>query len=71
MVYSITGFPSSVLEWLGFVVPNPPVFLRLLGMAYLALAVGYAFGLRDSLGGKYPIGTVWVGIVGNGGALLY
>ncbi|MBI5925176.1 MAG: hypothetical protein HY836_06215 [Aquabacterium sp.] len=63
-------FPSSWLHWLGFPVPEPQIFLRLLGMAYLALLVGYAFGLRMSLHHGYPAGAVWVGIVSNGGAFF-
>ncbi|WP_163671012.1 hypothetical protein [Adonisia turfae] len=45
-------------------------FLRLLGMAYLALVVGYYFGLMETLNGGHPINIVWVGIVSNGGACL-
>jgi hypothetical protein len=62
--------PASVLQWLGFPVPVPTIFLRLLGMAYAALVVGYAFGLRSALRRDYPAGAVWVGIVSNGGAFL-
>ena len=60
--------PDFLLELLGFVVPNPQIFLRLLGVAYIALAVGYVFGLRDVLNGRYPAGVIWVGIISNGGA---
>ncbi len=35
-------FPASLLARLGFPIPTPDVFVRLLGMAYLAL--GYGFG---------------------------
>ena len=62
--------PVSVLQALGFVVPEPQIFLRLLGMAYAALIVGYGFGLRDSLRGTYPGSVVWMGIVSNGGAAM-
>lgn len=63
-------FPASLLQWLGFAVPEPRIFLRLLGMAYAALVVGYGFGLRDSLRGVHPSAVIWVGIVSNGGATL-
>jgi hypothetical protein len=63
-------FPSSLLNRLGFPVPEPQLFLRLLGMAYWALVVGYSFGLRAALQGIYPDGIVWVSIVSNGGAFL-
>jgi hypothetical protein len=61
-------FPASWLQWLGFPVPEPQIFLRLLGMAYTALVVGYCFGLRDSLRNQYPEAVVWVGVISNGGA---
>ncbi len=64
-------FPTSLLKWLGFKVPEPILFFKLLGIAYTALVVGYVFGLRTSLRGGYPAGIVWVGIVSNGGAFLY
>ena len=63
-------FPTSLLQWLGFSVPEPQIFLRLLGMAYAALIVGYGFGLRDSMRGIHPSAMIWVGIVSNGGAAL-
>ncbi len=61
-------FPASLLQWIGFPIPNPLLFLRLLGMAYTALIVGYSFGLKASMRGHYPVGVVWMGIVSNVGA---
>src|SRR5687767_6867942 len=63
-------FPASFLAILG--VPEQPtyLFVRLLGWAYLALCVGYAFGLRESLQGNRPAGPVWMGIVSNGAACV-
>jgi len=63
-------FPAEWLRRLGFPVPEPQLFLRLLGMAYTALVVGYCFGLKASNRGEYPAGVVWVGIVSNGGAFM-
>lgn len=63
-------FPPCWLRTLGFPVPEPRIFLRLLGMAYLSLAVGYLHGLQCLLGGVYPSDTVLVGIVSNGGAFV-
>lgn len=63
-------FPASLLHWLGFPVPEPQLFLRLLGMAYIALIAGYGFGLQASLRGHYPAGVVWMGIFSNVGALV-
>ena len=64
-------FPTSRFKSLGFKVPEPILYFRLLGIAYTALVVGYVFGLQTSLGGGYPSNIVWVCIVSNGGAFLY
>lgn len=64
-------FPASLLESLGFPPLSSYMFVRLLGWAYLALCVGYGFGLRASLKGERDPGPIWVGIVSNGGACLY
>lgn len=63
-------FPVSVLEGMGFVVPQPILFLKLLGMAYAALGVGYYFGWRQAREGFRPAGVIWAGIISNGGACL-
>ena len=64
-------FPASVLEMAGF--PQQPsyMFVRMLGWAYLALCVGYGFGLRAALAGQRLMGPIWTGIVSNGGACVY
>ena len=64
-------FPASLLEALGFPEQDSYMFVRMLGWAYLALCVGYSFGLQASLQGKRLMGPIWVGIVSNGGACLY
>ena len=43
----------------------------MLGWAYLALCVGYGFGLRAALAGQRLMGPIWTGIVSNGGACVY
>jgi len=63
-------FPTSVMAWLGFPVPEPIIWLRLLGMAFTALVVCYWFGLREARRGQCPVPVVWTGIVSNGGASL-
>lgn len=66
--------PADWLQALGFPPLSSYLFLRLVGWAYLALCVGYAFGLAASLRGQHAPGPIWVGIVSNGGAcawLLY
>lgn len=64
-------FPVSVLnKCIGLPDLGPPIFIRLLGMAYGALLVGYVFGLIESLNGRYSRQTVWTGIASNGGAFL-
>ncbi|MBI3267869.1 MAG: hypothetical protein HYZ53_02515 [Planctomycetes bacterium] len=62
--------PLDCLRAIGIPDSSPPLFLRLLGMAYLSLCVGYAFGLVATLQGRYPRSTVWTGIVSNGGAVV-
>ena len=63
--------PTSWLEALGFPSQETYMFVRMLGWAYLALCVGYWFGLQASLQGRRAMGPIWVGIVSNGGACLY
>jgi hypothetical protein len=55
---------------LGFPKHEPPVFIKLLGMAFTALWVGYVCGLREIENGRYPALSVSLGIVSNGGAAL-
>ncbi len=61
-------FPPALLETCGFPPQESMVFLRLLGWAYLALCVGYAFGWRAARDGVRARGPIWTGIVSNGGA---
>jgi hypothetical protein len=63
--------PSSVIEAAGFPKQDTYMFVRMLGWAYLALCVGYGFGLKSALQGKRSLGPIWVGIVSNGGACAY
>jgi hypothetical protein len=44
---------------------------RLLGCAYVALCVGYAFGLREVRAGRRATSAVVVGVVSNAGAGAY
>ena len=64
-------FPAEILEAAGFPPQPTYLFVRLLGWAYLALCVGYYFGLVASLEGRRLMGPIWVGIVSNGGASAY
>lgn len=61
-------FPADVLSQLGFPEPGSLLFVRLLGWAYLALCVGYGFGLTAALKGQRAMGPIVVGIISNGGA---
>ncbi len=63
-------FPPSLLTSIGL--PQQPtyMFIRLLGLAYVALCVGYIVGLQSALSGQRAIGAIWSGIVSNGGACL-
>lgn len=59
-------FPSSLFVRLGTPEPQPILFVRLLGAAYLALTVGYLFGFDALHQGKNILDVTWVGIVSNG-----
>ena len=49
----------------------PALFLlRLLGWAYLALCVGYVFGLQAAWRAERRHGPLWAGIVSTGGACV-
>ncbi len=63
--------PAAWFEALGFPKQETYMFLRMLGWAYLALCVGYWFGLKESLQVRRAMGPIWMGIVSNGGAFLY
>lgn len=64
-------FPKSWLVQLGLPIAEPQMpLVRLLGMAYAALLVGYLCGLRQMRQGRYPRDTVLTGIASNGGACL-
>jgi hypothetical protein len=63
-------FPSDLLRTVGFPDMAPLIFIKLLGMAYGALLVGYVFGFIAVCHGSYPHSTVWMGILSNGGAAL-
>lgn len=67
-VLPLIALPQSVFVSLGLPVGEFALFPRLLGIAYAALLVSYAFGLRDLAKGRYPIVAVCTGIVSNGGA---
>lgn len=60
--------PASLLEAAGLPKQDITLFVRLLGWAYLALCVGYAFGLHSALRGRRALGPIWMGIVSNSGA---
>ena len=71
-IFWIVGswLPVDVLLQLGLPPPEPVMFLRLLGTAYLGLLAGYWIGLRQARNGQHPTATVGAGIVSNGGAAL-
>lgn len=63
-------FPASWFVKFGLPAPEPMMFVRLLGAAFLALVVGYSFGLDDIKKGKKPTNVIWMGIVSNGFACI-
>ena len=68
-MYSIIVF-SSLFIGLGIPAPQPILFIRLLGAAYLALIVGYIFGFNDLNQGKNIQDVIWVAIISNGMASI-
>jgi hypothetical protein len=64
------SLPGDWLSSQGLPAPEPELFIRLLGMAWTALLVGYAIGLRRARRGQFPATAVGAGIVSNGGAFL-
>lgn len=63
-------FPSAWFVALGMPAPEPLMFTRMLGAAYLALLVGYYAGLRGLAAGESPLPVIHMGIVSNGLACL-
>lgn len=63
-------FPSSWFVALGLPTPEPLLLVRLLGAAYLALLVGYYFGLQGLKKGESPAAVIHMGITSNGLATL-
>lgn len=59
-------FPASLFIRLGIPEPQPILFIRLLGSAYVALTVGYIFGFKALHQGKNIQDVLWVGTVSNG-----
>jgi len=47
-----------------------PIFIRLLGVAYLSLVVVYYWGYSEFKQNKYPIGILYTGIISNLGASI-
>lgn len=68
---SLLFLTSTHFEKLGVPEPQPVLFTRLLGAAFLALLLGYVLGLRDLWRGKMPVNTILVGIVSNGLACVF
>ena len=67
----LIAFPAAWLVAAGLPEPETFLFVRMLGWAYLALCVGYAFSLSAALKGRRLMAPIWVGVVSNGGACIY
>jgi hypothetical protein len=66
----LLAFPSSWFVALGIPEPEPLIFVRMLGAAYLALLVGYYMGMRGMARGESPAQAIHMGIASNGLACL-
>ena len=63
-------FPASLFEAMGIPVSQPLMFIRLLGVAYLALIVGYYEGIRALNRHQSPLFAINMGLMSNGLAFL-
>lgn len=63
-------FPSSLFEALGVPAPQPLIFVRLLGVAYLALIVGYYGGIKAMGNNQSSLFAIDMGLVSNGVAFI-
>ncbi len=59
-------FPQSCFRHLGVPPPDPIIFAKLLGAAFLALVVVYWHGLTELRRGKRPVVVIRAGLVSNG-----
>jgi hypothetical protein len=66
----LLAFPSTWFVALGMPAPEPLMFVRLLGAAYLALLVGYYMGLQGIASGESPMPVINMGLASNGMACL-
>ena len=66
----LLAFPTSWLVALGIPAPEPLLFARLLGAAYLALLVGYYMGMKGLEKGESPAQVINMGIASNGLACI-
>ena len=66
----LLSFPSTVFVALGVPAPQPLVIVRLLGVAYPALIVGYYGGIQGLRKGRRPLSVIDMGLVSNGLASL-
>lgn len=67
-------FPPSLYVSLGIPSPQPMLFVRLLGVAYLALLAGYYGGIKALDNNQNPLFAIDMGIISNGAGglvLLY
>lgn len=62
----LTLLPAARVSSVLGVEPNAVPYLRLYGVAIVALLVGYASGFSIFTNGVFPVGVVLMGIVSNG-----
>ncbi len=62
----LLAFPPAWFVALGIPAPEPLIFVRMLGAAYLALLIGYHVGVRGMAKGESPAQAIHMGIASNG-----
>lgn len=68
--FPLLALPPSGFVALGIPAPEPLIFVRLLGAAYLALLVAYYSGMRGLNTHANPEQVIYTGIASNGSACL-
>lgn len=69
-VIPLLFFPSDWLQYIGFESTQNFFVIRLLGLAYLSLTVGYTFAYFEARKGIVLKPVIWVGLVSNGSAAI-
>lgn len=69
-MFSLLLKENNYKYW-GLEFPQPSHYLRMLGASYVALLIGYWYGLLEAKDGKLLVEIIVVGVISNGlGAII-